>query len=153
MSDAPFDLNQANRWFAVELNNKAWHWMESSPRDPGRSAEMVHAAHASCWHWTQAGGPIHRARAEYLVAAVHVLSGHAGATQRHLFRARKILDDHPEEVADWDRAFLADITARSYAAAGDESRARRAREEADRLGEAIADPEDRKVFEAWRRVD
>ena len=69
MPEAPFDLNQAHRWFAIELNNLAWACVESTDRDEETTDRAIHAAHAACYHWLQVGDPLNHQRAQCLLAA------------------------------------------------------------------------------------
>ena len=47
MSTPPFDLSKAHRWFAIELNNRAWELIEAPARTAEEAVEMVTAAHAA----------------------------------------------------------------------------------------------------------
>jgi tetratricopeptide (TPR) repeat protein len=72
MSTAPFDLAKAHRWFAIELNNRAWELVEAPARTGEETAEMLSAAHAARYHWRQVGTPINFARADSLVATAYL---------------------------------------------------------------------------------
>lgn len=149
--EAPFDTARAHRWFASALNNMVWQWLEDSKRDQSRTEDMIHAAHASCHHWTEAGTAIHRARAEYLVANVHAAAGNTDSGLRFAQRALTGLEAEPEGLSDWDLAFAADAMARVFAAAGSDE-AQHWLEEAEMLGAKIADPEDKAIFDRWRSI-
>jgi tetratricopeptide (TPR) repeat protein len=72
MSTAPFDLLKAHRWFAIELNNRAWELIEAPARTAEETAEMITAAHASRYHWNACGTLLNKVRAESLVAAAYL---------------------------------------------------------------------------------
>ena len=44
MADAPFDLEKAHRWFAIELNNLSWDLFEAPDRSGEADQQMIHAA-------------------------------------------------------------------------------------------------------------
>ena len=75
MSETPFDKAVAQRWFAIELNNATWEWLESGDYDVHVGEQMLHAAHASCHHWLQVGSAANHARAECLVAMENSCDG------------------------------------------------------------------------------
>src|SRR2546428_14045557 len=71
-------IEQWNRWFAVECNNRAWDLIEKANRTPAEDREMLHAACASAFHWSKVGKPIHSARGEVTLSFAHALLGHPG---------------------------------------------------------------------------
>ena len=79
----PFDIKEGHKWFAIALNNSVWDALESPSRSADQDMMMVHAAHASCYHWLQSGGPEHHARAECLVANVYAVLGNSSAALEH----------------------------------------------------------------------
>jgi len=145
----PFDIKEGHRWFAIALNNSVWDALESTSRSAGQDMMIVHAAHASCYHWLQAGGPEHHARAECLVANVYAMLGNFSAALQHGNRCLQLIEKHSQSIADWDRAFAYDCLARATAAAGQSDEARQLRNKAQQLGETIVGAEERKVFLQW----
>jgi hypothetical protein len=138
------ELRTWHRRFAVECNNRAWELTALTSRTEDQNAEMLHAAYAAAFHWSQVGTPINLARADMLLA--HVLSV-LGQTGLALSYARRCLDfcEH-NDCEDWDRAFAHAEMAHAAAAAGDEELHREHYRTAEKLGQAIEDAEDRKVF-------
>jgi hypothetical protein len=63
MAKPPVDVAQAHRWFAVEPNNLAWDLAEMANRSPDNTERMIHAAHAACFHWLEAGNVLNHLRA------------------------------------------------------------------------------------------
>ncbi len=55
---------------------------------------------------------------------------------------------NPEEMKDFDLAYAEEVIARVYALMGDATLAKEFHGKAILLGRAIADPEDRKIFES-----
>ena len=76
MTEPAFDKEKGHRFFAVELNNLAWGLVEARHELSSVEAErMLHAAHASCFHWLEVGSPLNHQRAQCLVACVHIKLG------------------------------------------------------------------------------
>ncbi|MBB5896235.1 hypothetical protein ACFFS4_19245 [Kutzneria kofuensis] len=136
-----------HRWFAVELNNSTWDVLdaglsEDSPREERELA--LYAAYASTYHWMHAGTVANRGRGEYLIASVATSIGLLEVAARHSARYAELIKLHPAAFADWDRAFAAEGLARVAARSGAPD-AEGLKAEAQRLGEAVADPEDRRI--------
>ena len=62
-----------HRRLGVELFNEVWRLLETRQDDD----RMLHAAHASRFHWGEAAeaGPANLARGEWQVSRVHVVQG------------------------------------------------------------------------------
>ncbi|MCA9122679.1 MAG: hypothetical protein H6822_20845 [Planctomycetaceae bacterium] len=149
MSEPPFDKIAAQRWFAVELNNAAWDWLEAGDYDVSDFERLIHSAHASCYHWMQVGEPANHARAACLVANVYAAIGDGHNAIRHARRCLELTKANSETLADWDWAFAYDALARAHAAAGDIKQASLVRKQAQEFGGRIGDPEDKAFFDKW----
>ena len=77
---------------------------------------MVHAAHASCWHWSVVGRPVNRARGEWLVSRVYAVLGKGVQAREHADHYRSMCDDHG--LDEYDRAFAHEAIARAAAVQG-----------------------------------
>ena len=149
MAEPPFDMESAHRWFGIELNNRTMDALESGRVTPQTAESHIHAAHASCHHWMQVGTAANHGRGEFAVASVYAAAGLGEAALRHARRYLELIESHPEEMEDWDRAFAFDALARAHAAGGDVDAASEARDRAKAAGEAIAGEEDRLYFMRW----
>ena len=149
MTPPPFDQAVVHRWFGATLNNMLWDWLESNERSADRAGELIHAAHASAYHWRQVGTVANQARSECLVANVYAASGLGDAALRHARRCVALLEATSGAIEDWDRAFALDALARAHAAAGDVDQAQRIRQQARAAGDAIAGAEERQMFDRW----
>jgi hypothetical protein len=149
MAELPFDLATANRWLAVELNNTSWDWLEAGEYDGPAAERVVHSAHAACHHWLQVGNVANHQRGECLVANVHAAAGNGEAAIRHARRAVELLNEHADEMADWDYAFVYDALARGFAAAADMDHASEARQQARDYAAKIAEADERDFFDKW----
>src|SRR5688572_28202858 len=106
MSEPPFDVAKAQRWFAVELNNLAWDLVEKPGRTPNETERMLHAAHASVHHWLHAGQPINHLRGECLLATAYASAGLAEPALRHAARCAALGGELAEAQNAFDRATL-----------------------------------------------
>ncbi len=135
-----------HRQLAILLNQRTWQLLEQPDRSAGQADEMLHAAHASLWHWLQAGTGVHHQRGAWLVGRVYVELGIAGPALRYAQRTLELTERHKDLLADFDLAFASELAARAFALAGQVEAARGHRDDARARGEAIADAADRKLF-------
>jgi hypothetical protein len=130
-----------HRRLAVELFNSVWRLLESREDDE----RMLHAAHASAYHWSEAPEcePRNRARSEWQVSRVYAVLGRAEPAVHHAQRCLDICEANADNMEDWDLPFAYEALARAHDVAGDTEEARRSEQRARELGEQIGDPEDR----------
>ncbi|BFH16147.1 hypothetical protein J6TS7_11540 [Paenibacillus dendritiformis] len=74
---------------AKQLFNKVWEWMEKTDRTPEETDMMIHAAHASRYHWGVVGRELQFARGEWQISRVYAVAGMADASMYH---ARRCMD-------------------------------------------------------------
>jgi hypothetical protein len=93
-----------HRRLGVELYNHVWTLLELPLRTPEQDDELIHAAHASRYHWSQAGTPKNLARGEWQVSRVYAVLGRA---EPALWHARRCLAyvEAAEDAEDWDLPF------------------------------------------------
>lgn len=153
MSERPSseEIAKWQKWFAVSCNNRAWALVEQPTRTPSESHEMLHAAHAAAWHWTRVGTDLHEARAQMLLGFAHGLAGDGPLALRYAMSCFNYFNEH--EAPDWEQAFAHATLAVAAHAAGDKTLHGEHYAEATRLGAAIADAQDREIFErTFRQV-
>jgi len=112
--DAPFSTRLSedqHRRCASGLFNGAWTLLESTERTPAQSEEMVHAAHASRWHWGVVGRPVNCARGEWLISRVYAVLGKGVQAREHADRCLAMCDEHG--LGEFDRAFAHEAIARA----------------------------------------
>ncbi len=117
-------------------------------RSPAQDDQMVHAAHASRWHWSQAGelsGDQQLAVGEWQCSRVYSVLGRGEPALHHARACLAISEDG--EVGDWVLAAAYEALARASAVAGDTVEARAWLARARTAVAGIADPEDREVIE------
>jgi hypothetical protein len=133
-----------HRELGRSLNGLVWQLLGRADRTPEDDARMVDAARASQYHWREAGGPP-GTRGEWLVSHVHVVLGRAEPALHHARRCLELVSDEPG-VADFDHAYAAEAMARALACAGELDQAATWYSRATEAGAAIADDEDRDIF-------
>jgi hypothetical protein len=133
-----------HRAFARSLNGLVWRLLASPNRTGEDDARMVDAAHASQYHWHEAGGPP-ATRGEWLVSHVYAVLGRPEPALHHARRCLELADGDPA-VADFDHAYAAEAMARALACAGDLDRAAAWHARAVAAGAAVADDEDHEIF-------
>jgi hypothetical protein len=135
-----------HRRLAVELFNHVWTLLELASRTPEQDDELIHAAHASRWHWSKAGTTVNLARGEWQISRVYAVLGRA---EPALWHARRCLAyvEAADDAEDWDLPFAYEALARASFVAGDIAAAAGHAAEARELGERIVDPEDRELLE------
>jgi DNA-binding transcriptional MerR regulator len=134
---------EEHRRLGIDLYNRTWTLMDS----PGD--EMLHCAHASAYHWMQAGGTTaNRARSEWLCSRVYSILDRPEPALRHARRCLELVESAPAEMEDWDIAGAYEALARANLVAGEREEARRYLELGREETAKIADPDDRKHIEA-----
>ena len=81
------ELDQATRRaLAVGLFNYTWTLLENPNRSREQDDEMIHAAHASRYHWGEVGEAVNLARGEWLCSRVYSILGRAEPALWHARR-------------------------------------------------------------------
>jgi hypothetical protein len=138
------EIDRSHRWHAIECNNLAWNLAEKSARTSSENEEMLNAAHASAFHWAKVGTELHQVRARMLLGHIHAA---LGMGQTALLYAQQSYDYFAAHATpDWETAFAHAILAHAAFAAGDAALHHKQYAEAQKLGQAIADPEDKEIF-------
>lgn len=135
---------EAQRGIAVGLFNLVWELLETADRTREQDDRLLHAAHASRYHWGQIGEPVNFARGEWQCSRVYAVLGRAEPSLHHAARCLAICEEHG--VGDFDLAFAYEALARAHAVAGDRRESARFTALAREAGERIAEDEDRELF-------
>jgi hypothetical protein len=130
------------RQLAVDLFNNVWTLLGNATRTPEQDDEMIHAAHASRYHWSQAGTTINLARGEWQCSRVYATLGRAEPALHHALRCLDYIEA-ADDAEDWDLPFAHEAIARAFLVAGDERLAREHAQRARELAVAIAEDDDR----------
>ena len=141
-----FTLNEAQVEFAKKINGQVWTLLETPERSNADDWEMLHAAHASLYHWLQVGTGLHHQRGEWLVSRVHTILGNGNEAVMHANRCLELTEYYSDLLKDFDLAFAFESAARANALAGNIKDAEGFIERAQSAGEAIANEEDQVIF-------
>jgi hypothetical protein len=134
------------RRLAVDLFNHVWSLLRLADRSPEQDDEMIHAAHASRFHWGEIGNAANLARGEWQVSRVYAALGRPEPALFHARRCLAYVGSDADAMEEWDLPFAYEALARASALAGDRAGSARYEQLARAAGEAIADEDDRDHF-------
>lgn len=140
---------EQHREQGVALFNAVWEMLAMPDRTPALNDQMVHAAHASRWHWSQAGdaaGAQQLAVGEWQCARVYAVVGRGEPALHHARACLAICER--EGLGDWVLAAAYEALARATAVTGDATEAAAWLVRAREATAVIAEQEDREVIEA-----
>lgn len=154
MGETEFNKAVANRHFAVAFNQLTWELMSQASRTRTDEDRMRYAAYASAMHWSIVGTQVEMTRAEWLISRVHCVLHEPVEALRHAQRCMQIMEVSLEGEGfkegsgfkDFDLAYGAEAMARAHALAGQREQSDQFHKLAQALGDAITDPEDKKIF-------
>lgn len=135
---------ELHRQLGVDLFNFTWTLIDKSDRTADESDLMIHAAHASAYHWRQVGEPMNFQRSDWQLSRVYALLGRPEAALHHAQRCLEVCQS--EGIGDFDLAFAYEAMARAYSESGKRDDARQYLEEAQEAGEMIKKKDDRDYF-------
>lgn len=143
-ASASVDDAQLHRRLAAELFNRVWVLLEQPSRSPVEDDTMLHAAHASRYHWGEIGEPVNLVRGEWQVSRVYAVLQRPEPALWHARRCLELCQQH--SIADFDLAFAYEAMARAHAVAGQHDATASYVQLARQAGRQIAQQEDRDVF-------
>ena len=133
---------QTHRRLAVDLFNHVWTLLEKQERTREETDELVHAAHASVYHWLQVGTAKNAARGEWQLARVYATLGRAEPALHHARRCLE-LAEAADDLEDFDLPYAYEALARAEGVAGNRPEADRYEALAREAAERVADADDR----------
>lgn len=143
-NEQAFTSAEWHRKCAVDLFNRVWTLLDTVNRTDEEAETMLHAAHASRYHWGIVGTAVNRARGEWQVSRVYAVLGRTEPALHHAQRCLAICREN--EIGDFDIAFAWEALARAYAIAGNAVEQASALRKAEGAGAAIAEEDDRDYF-------
>ena len=108
---------EQRRQLAVDLFNRVWTLIELPERTAEQDDEMIHAAHASRYHWGEVGTKANLARGEWQVSRVYTVLGRSEPALYHAHRCLAYVEEG-DGVEDWI-PFAFEALSRAQAVAGD----------------------------------
>lgn len=136
-----------HRQLAAGLYNYTWTLMEKTDRTAEETDLMIHAAHASRFHWEKLAVAANRSRGEWLCSRVYSVIGRGEPALWHARRCLDLVDAGGDGFEDWDRGSAFEALARAYAVAGDRAESDRYKALAAAELAKIAEDDDREVLE------
>jgi hypothetical protein len=133
-----------HRQLAVDLFNHTWELLDKSERTQAEADEMIHAAHASRYHWGLAGTAVNLARGEWQISRVYSVLGRGEPAHYHAQRSLEICQEN--SIGDFDLAFAYEALARAASVLGDGQAVRENLALAKAAGEKIAEQDDKDYF-------
>ena len=134
------------RQLAAGLFNQVWMLLDKCDRSTGDDDQMVHAAHASRYHWGGAGGPVQWARGEWQCSRVYAVLGRAEPALHHARRCLELATGHG--LGPFDVGCAHEALARSYQVIGDTGKTAEHVALARAQSASIADAEDRAILDS-----
>ncbi len=128
---------------AIDANNSVWELLDDQAPDP---TELLSRAYAAGYHWRRAAGrtPENAARAAWLLSRCHVVLGYGDLALHHADECAAVVAE--ADLRDFDLGYAHEARARALALLGRNAEANV--ELAAARAVAIADPEDRAIFDA-----
>jgi len=133
-----------HRQLAVDLFNHTWELLDKSERTQADMDEMIHAAHASRYHWSQAGTAVNLTRGEWQISRVYSVLGRGEPAHYHARRSLEICQEN--KIGDFDLAFAYEALARAASVSGDAKAVKENLALAKAAGEKIAEQDDKEYF-------
>jgi hypothetical protein len=135
---------ECHKMFAVECNHRVWNLLAKEPRSAEENEEMIHAAHASYYHWSKIGEPVNLQRGEWLISHVYAVLDRKEPAIHHAMKCLSLTEEY--KLVDFDLAYAYEAMARAHAAAGNVTEAKKYSNLASKAGDKIKSEEDRKLF-------
>jgi ribosomal-protein-alanine N-acetyltransferase len=129
---------------AKGLFNLVWDLLDKSERTVEEQEQMVHAAHASLYHWGVIGTPLEFERGEWQISRVYAVLNRPEPALHHAKRCLDICQAN--EIGDFDIAFAYEAMARASAIAGQRGDCEKYTDLAKQAGDRIEDKDNRNYF-------
>jgi hypothetical protein len=133
------------RRLAAGLFNRVWELLERPNRSASDDDLMVHAAHASRYHWGIAGGPRQWARAEWQCSRVYSVLGRFEPARHHARRCLELATEH--DLGPFDIGAAHEALARAYQVIGDSEKTAEHKALAQQQSAHITDAEDKAILD------
>lgn len=135
---------EEHKKLAVRLFNLTWSLLDKKDRAREEDDKMIHAAHASRFHWGEIGTPLEFERGEWQISRVYSVLGRSEPALYHAKRCLEICKDN--NIGDFDIAFAYESVARANATAGSKIECENYLKLAKEAGEQIKKKEDKEYL-------
>jgi len=135
---------ECHKKFAVDLFNLVWSLLDKKDRTKEEDDKMVHAAHASRFHWGEIGKPVNLGRGEWQISRVYSV---LNTPESALYHAKRYLEICKENnIGDFDLAYAYEAMARAYAVAAKKGEADKYIQLTKKAEEQIKEKENRDLL-------
>lgn len=136
-----------HRTEAASANNSVWELLDGREYSPADADDLLQRAYAAAYHWRRATGAtaVNQARASWLLSRAHAVLGHGEVALHHADRCAALTSGAPDDVSDFDHAYVFEAKARALAALGRLDEAGEAYRRA--MAVEIADDQDRTIVQ------
>jgi tetratricopeptide (TPR) repeat protein len=141
-----YSVDEAHEMFAKTFNGRVWELLEKKERSSEEDEELLLAQSASCYHWRHVGTVVHEQRGHWLFSRVYADLQRPTEALDHAEKCMVITKANPESMKDFDIAYAHEALARAHALLGNEQISKDHFQQAYKLGNAIADDEDKEIF-------
>jgi hypothetical protein len=138
------DELEVHKKLARDLFNYVWDLMEKTDRSSQDEDTMIHAAHASRFHWGIAGTPLHFARGEWQISRVYSILKRFEPALYHAKRCVDLCLEH--DLGNFDLAYGYEAMARAFTIQGDSEQSRIYLQLATEIGEKIENQKDKNLL-------
>jgi len=142
--ETQYTAQEFHKKMAAGLFNLTWDLMDKTDRTLAEDDKMVHAAHASRYHWGEIGTPLEFERGEWQISRVYAVLNRPEPALYHAQRCLEICQQN--DIGDFDIAFAYEALARAYAIAGNAVQAQKYLDLAREAGQAIEEEGNRNYF-------
>lgn len=130
----------------IDANQETWELLSKQSRSEEENDQMIAAAYSQNYLWEKGGGTaLNKARGHWLISRVMCVVGEPRLAARHAELCARFTEEATDRT-DFDVAYAVEAEARAAALNGDRQKATELRSRAEKLAEAVADPEDRKIL-------
>ena len=140
----PIQKEDFHRQIATELFAGVFTLLDKPERTCAENDRMIHAAHASRYHWEFGGSPVNFAMGEWQCSRVHSALGQSDAAIYHGLRSLEWAEDH--DLGLFHRGYAHEALARAYAGKDSEKAAYHLRR-ATEIAAEMTDPDERAQLE------
>ncbi len=137
-----------HKYFGIELNKFVWSLLGKSSRTAEENEMMIHAVHASYFHWEKSGKckPANLQRGEWLISRVYSVLNVPERALYYAARCMDITENYKSEMEDFDLAYADEAMARALACSGRGEEAKKYLASAKEKGNKIAEAEAKQFF-------
>jgi hypothetical protein len=139
-------LKECGVHFAKTANQQVWKLLQKRNRTKEENELMIHAAHASSYHWLEVGAKINNQRGHWLLSRVYTVTKDAPNAIKHAKKCLKLTQKNLRDMKDFDLAYAYEALARANYLNRQSVYGKRYLDMARKAGEKIKNLEDKNQF-------